>query len=312
MSQNAIITNGLSRSFGAVKAVDQMSFTVDRGSIFGFLGPNGSGKTTTIRLMLGLLEPTDGEVKVLGLDPIRDGQQVREQCGALLEHTGLYERLSAEENLDFYGRVWHMAKNERQQRIKELLENMDLYDRRDEIVKGWSRGMKQKLAVARAMMHRPQLIFLDEPTAGLDPVASVAFRESLVDLAEKNGVTVFLTTHNLSEAEKLCHRVAVIRKGRLVSVGTPDELRRQRGGTSIEVLGSGFTQPVLDQLQQHPSIKDLSLKGEKLLIHLNGTEDTTFLVPLLVSQNIQIDEIHKGKASLEDAFIDLMEDENVN
>lgn len=312
MSSYAIETHGLSRYFDSVKAVDQVSFDVDRGSIFGFLGPNGSGKTTTIRLLLGLLDPTAGTVKVLGYDPIQDGQKVRENCGALLEHTGLYERLSAEENLDFYGRVWHLSKEERKSRIKELLSNMGLYDRRTEIVKGWSRGMKQKLAVARAMMHRPKLIFLDEPTAGLDPVASVAFREDLLTLAEKNGVTVFLTTHNLAEAEKLCHRVGVLRQGQLISVGTPDELRHQRGGSLVEVLGSGFTQTVLESLKNHPSVKDLSVKGQKLLIHLNGTQDTAFLVPLLVSHEVQIDEVRKGKASLEDVFIDLMEEEHVN
>ncbi len=312
MLHNAIETNGLSRSFGSLKAVNQITFTVEKGSIFGFLGPNGSGKTTTIRLLLGLLEPTSGSARVLGYDPIADGQQIREHCGALLEHTGLYERLTAEDNLDFYGRVWRMPTADRKARIKELLDHIDLYDRRDEIVKGWSRGMKQKLAAARAMMHRPQLIFLDEPTAGLDPVASVAFRDDLMNLVEKNGVTVFLTTHNLAEAEKLCHRVGVVREGQLLSVGTPDELRHKQGSSQVEVIGSGFTETVIQQLRQHAHVRDVTVKGNHLTVLLNGDSDSAFLVPLLVSQQVQIDEVRKGKASLEDVFMTMMEEENVN
>jgi ABC-2 type transport system ATP-binding protein len=263
-------------------------------------------------LLLGLLEPTSGSARVLGFDPIQDGQQIRENCGALLEHTGLYERLTAYDNLDFYGRVWKMPAEDRKARIKELLAHINLYDRRDEIVKGWSRGMKQKLAAARAMMHRPQLIFLDEPTAGLDPVASVAFRDDLLNLVEKNGVTVFLTTHNLTEAEKLCHRVGVIREGQLLSVGSPDELRHKQGSSQIEVIGSGFTETVLQQLQQHPQVRGVSVKGNHLTIQLNGDSDSAFLVPFLVTQDVQIDEVRKGKASLEDVFMTLMEEENVN
>lgn len=312
MLHNAIETNGLSRTFGSLKAVNQITFSVDKGSIFGFLGPNGSGKTTTIRLLLGLLEPTSGSASVLGYDPIRDGQQIRENCGALLEHTGLYERLTAYDNLDFYGRVWRMPAADRKARIKELLEHIHLYDRRDEIVKGWSRGMKQKLAAARAMMHRPQLIFLDEPTAGLDPVASVAFRDDLLNLVEKNGVTVFLTTHNLAEAEKLCHRVGVIREGQLLSVGSPDELRHKQGNSQVEVIGSGFTETALQQLQLHPQVRGVTVKGNHLTVQLNGDSDSAFLVPFLVTQDVQIDEVRKGKASLEDVFMTLMEEENVN
>ena len=172
--------------------------------------------------------------------------------------------------------------------------------------------MKQKLAAARAMMHRPQLIFLDEPTAGLDPVASVAFRDDLLNLVEKNGVTVFLTTHNLAEAEKLCHRVGVIREGQLLSVGSPDELRHKQGSSQVEVIGSGFTENVLQQLQQHPQVRGVTVKGNHLTIQLNGDSDSAFLVPFLVTQDVQIDEVRKGKASLEDVFMTLMEEENVN
>src|SRR5690349_5023414 len=199
----AIRTQYLTRDFGAVRAVNHLDLEVPSGTVFGFLGPNGSGKTTTIRLLLGLLAPTDGRAEVLGLDTRSDPAKIRERCGALLEYSGLYERLSAEDNLEFYGRAWRMPAGERKARIRELLSAIGLYERRKEIVLEWSRGMKQKLAIARAMLHRPALIFLDEPTAGLDPLAAVALREDLAALAGREGVTIFLTTHNLAEAEKL-------------------------------------------------------------------------------------------------------------
>ena len=176
---NAIQTNQLSRSFGTLKAVDRLTLDVPRGTVFGFLGPNGSGKTTTIRLLLGLLDADIGQAQVLGFDIHKQADEVRARSGALLEHHGLYERLSAADNLDYYGRIWHMTKMEREARIRELLEPLGLYERCNEPIGRWSRGMKQKLAVARTLMHHPELVFLDEPTAGLDPVASAALREDL-------------------------------------------------------------------------------------------------------------------------------------
>jgi ABC-2 type transport system ATP-binding protein len=205
MTTSAVRTISLSRQFGAVRALDNVTLEIPRGIIFGFLGPNGSGKTTTIRLLLGLLEPTMGRAEVLGYDTRTNAAAIRQRSGALLEHCGLYERLSAADNLELYGRFWHLAPSERRARAKELFTHLDLsWDRRDEIVAGWSRGMKQKLAIARALLHRPELVFLDEPTAGLDPIAAVALRDHLSRLSASEGVTVFLTTHNLAEAERLC------------------------------------------------------------------------------------------------------------
>jgi ABC-2 type transport system ATP-binding protein len=160
----AIHTRDLTRDFGALRAVDELSLDVPTGVIFGFLGPNGSGKTTTIRLLLGLLEPTAGVADVLGHDTRTDAGAIRERCGALLEHPGLYERMTAQDNLDFYARVWRLSSVERQARVRELLTGLDLWERRREIVGAWSRGMKQKLAVARTLLHRPALVFLAEPT----------------------------------------------------------------------------------------------------------------------------------------------------
>jgi len=309
MNEAIIYTKSLSRSFGEIHAVDDLSIEVPHGTVFGFLGPNGAGKTTTIRLLLGLLEPTGGSAQVLGNDTRTHADRIRERCGALLEHTGLYERLSAEDNLDFYGRVWHIPAADRQARIHELLDGVGLWERRQETVANWSRGMKQKLAVARVLFHRPELVFLDEPTSGLDPVSAAAFREDLQNLAQQHGVTVFLTTHNLTEAEKLCQQVAVIRKGRLVTVGSPDELRLRQGGPHLEVVGRGFTESVILALRQRPEVMGVSQNDRHLDIHLKDESDTSGLVQLLVLNGVQIDEVRKGKASLEEVFLTLMEEE---
>lgn len=309
MVECAIRTEGLTRDFSAVRAVDQVSLEVPRGMIFGFLGPNGAGKTTTIRLLLGLLEPTQGRAEVLGYDTRTHADEIRARTGALLEHTGLYERLSAEDNLEFYGRIWRMPGAARQARIQELLTHLGLWERRQETVGTWSRGMKQKLAIARALFHRPPLIFLDEPTAGLDPIAAAALREDFAALAQREGVTVFLTTHNLAEAEKLCQQVGVIRKGRLLTVGSPDALRASQGKPRLEIVGRGFAAPVLDALRARPEVVRLEPQVDRLLIELNGATDTAPLVSLVVAAGGQVEEVRRANASLEEVFLTLMEEE---
>ncbi len=305
---NVIHTDNLQKYFDAVRAVDGISIDVPKGIIFGFLGPNGAGKTTTIRLLLGLLEPTSGRAEVLGLDTRTQADEIRRRSGALLEHTGLYERLSAEDNLDFFGRVWHIPAAQRAQRIQELLTTFGLWERRKDVVANWSRGMRQKLGVARTLMHRPELVFLDEPTAGLDPLASAALREDLSELAQRQGVTVFLTTHNLAEAEKLCQLVAVIREGKLLMIGSPDELRLRRGGHRLEVVGRGFNESVLSMLRQRPEVAGLEAQDHHIVIDLKGDPDTSELVRSLVEAGVQVDEVRKGAASLEEVFIESMED----
>jgi len=308
MTVQAIKTNNLQCWFGEVHAVDGITFDVEAGTIFGFLGPNGAGKTTTIRLLLGLLEPSGGSAQVLGFDTRTQADQIRLNCGALLEQTGLYERLSAEENLNLFGQIWHIPAEKRAQRIRALLEKMGLYERRKEIVGTWSRGMKQKLAVARTLIHEPKLVFLDEPTDGLDALAASGLREDLVDLARQHGVTVFLTTHNLAEAEKICDRVAVIDKGKLLTIGSPDELRLQKSSHSIIVVGRGFTEALLQELRAMPEIEGVELKDRHLVVHFKPETDSGKLVQLLASKGVMIDEVRKGKASLEDAFLALLEE----
>ena len=309
MNQSIIRTMNLTRDFDKITAVDHLSLEIPSGIVFGFLGPNGSGKTTTIRLLLGLLEPTQGSASVLGFDTRSEAAQIREQTGALLEHTGLYERLTAEDNLNFYGRVYHLPAAQRQARIHELLENMGLWERRKEVVGNWSRGMKQKLAVARALMHRPRLIFLDEPTAGLDPVASAALREDLSRLANDSQVTIFLTTHNLTEAEKLCQQVAVIRAGKLLAVGKPEELRGRNDRPQVEIYGRGFTTHLQDQVRLNPQVKALRQQNDHIVLEMAEKADVSLVISLLVVGGAQVEEVRKNRATLEDIFLELVEDE---
>ncbi len=304
----ALRTDGLTRDFKTVRAVDGLTIEVPSGIVFGFLGPNGSGKTTTIRLLLGLIEPTAGRAEVLGRDVARDGAAVRTDSGALLEHPGLYERMTAEQNLDFYGQVWRLPAAERRARVRQLLGPLGLWDRRREIVGTWSRGMKQKLAVARTLLHRPRLVFLDEPTAGLDPVASAALRDDLARLAASEGVTVFLTTHHLAEAERLCGLVAVIRQGRLLAVGHPDTLRA-RSSSRVEVAGRNLDDGVLAALRGHADVRAASMVNGRIAVDLAEGADVAALVSLIVSRGGLVEEVRRDKASLEDVFLTLMEEE---
>jgi len=309
MKEVVIRTDALTRDFQKTRAVDALSIEVARGTVFGFLGPNGSGKTTTIRMLLGLLEPTSGKADVLGFNVSTESERIRLRSGALLEHPGIYERLSAEDNLEFYGRIWRLPASERRARIKQLLGSFGLWDRRKEIAGTWSRGMKQKLAVARTMLHRPALIFLDEPTAGLDPIAANGLRDQLMTLVHREEVTVFLTTHNLTEAERLCSRVAVIRKGRLLAHGHPDELRTRTGSQKAEIVGRGFNDQIVATLCSRPEIRSAAIQNGRLLIELQDHSSVSPLIPVLLAAGVEIEEIRKGKVTLEDVFLTLVEED---
>ena len=313
MNNPAISTYNLTRDFATVRAVDGLTLEVPSGIVFGFLGPNGAGKTTTIRLLLGLLELSGGEIEVLGYNIRTQADKIREKTGALLEHTGLYERLNALDNLEYYGRIWRLPPSIRHDRIKELLTHFDIWDRRKEKVSSWSHGMKQKLAVARALLNSPRMIFLDEPTAGLDPVAAANLRGDIAKLVSHDGTTVFLTTHNLNEAEKICNRVAVINKGKLVTVGHPDELRANSSKSSVHIIGSGFTERVLSILRLRPEIIKIQPLNGQVYLDLKENVKMSPLLSIMISEGVEIDEVRREKASLEEAFLKLMEEnENTN
>jgi ABC-2 type transport system ATP-binding protein len=305
-SEYAIITDGLSRTFGSIQAVSNLALSVPVGQIFGFLGTNGAGKTTTIHLLLGLLEPTAGEAHVLGYDIRTHADRIREESGVLLEHHGLYEQLSAFDNLDFYGRIWGMSRAERAARINELLEILDLRDRARDRVVTWSRGMKQKLAIARAIFHHPRLVFLDEPTDGLDPVAAAALRQDLVTLVTQEGTTIFLTTHNLAEAEQICDTVAIIRSGILLAQGSPSTLR-ERAGMQIVIRGKGFSPAILAGLSIRSDIKLITGASDEIVFVPRGTVDTSQIVTSLINSGAQVAQVNQIVPSFEETFLHIIE-----
>ena len=310
MAEYAISIENVSMNFGNVKALDNLSLDVPSGIIFGFLGPNGAGKTTTIRILMGLLEANTGTARILGFDTRTQSDQVRANTGALLEHTGIYEQMTAEDNLEFYGRAFRIPASIRKSRSHELLTHLGLWDRRKDRAGNWSRGMKQKLALARTLLHQPKLVLLDEPTSGLDVHAAVAVREDLANLAAREQTTIFLTTHNMVDAEKLCHQVAVIREGNLIAVGTPDELRAQAGKPRVEVTGSGFNDQTLNSLKAYPQVYNIYSQDQKLLIELHKETSIPSLVNILVGAGAQVDEVRHCKASLEEVFLTLTGEQN--
>jgi ABC-2 type transport system ATP-binding protein len=309
MSDTVIRTTKLGRDFKTVTALEGLDLEVPAGIVFGFLGPNGAGKTTTIRLLLGLLEPTRGRAEVLGKDVATQGAAVRALSGALLEQSGLYERLSAADNLEYYGRIWRLSEADRRARVRELLAHFGLWERRAEQSGLWSRGMKQKLAVARTLLHRPRLVFLDEPTAGLDPVAAASLRDDLAALAAREGTTIFLTTHNLDEAERLCRRVAIIRSGRLLAEGPVEELKRGPAGPATDVRGRGFGPDLIEHVGALPGVARIEAADGLLTVRWKEAADTSSLLRAILEAGAEVDEIAARKATFEDAFLRLVKDE---
>jgi ABC-2 type transport system ATP-binding protein len=228
----AIDVKDLTRDYNGLRAVNSISFSVEPGEIFGFLGPNGAGKTTTIKMLTGQLRPTSGRAWVMGCDVLRERQQLKPHIGVVFEYQNVYERLTGRENLIFTARLYGVKKS----RVDEVMEQVGLADRAQDRVKKYSNGMKQRLLVARALLHEPQVLFLDEPTRGLDPGMARGIRSFVKDLA-RQGVTVFLTTHYMEEADQLSERVAIIDEGHIVAIGTPQQLKSEFGegvGTSLE------------------------------------------------------------------------------
>lgn len=307
ISKVAITADRLSRRFGDIVAVNGLSLEIRAGEIFGFLGHNGAGKTTTVRLLNGILAPSEGRARVLGLDPTTDGPKLRRQTGVLTETPSLDERLTGRQNLEIYAELYDVPQDLVAQRVDSLLERAELADRAAEKVAGYSKGMKQRLALARAQLHEPQLLFLDEPTGGLDPVAARRVHELITHLSHEEGRTILLCTHNLAEAQKLCHRVAVLEHGRLVALGTPSELAQQLGRSrrlEIEVdradletarallKGSFGVEPELDN---------------GTLLRVTGIEHAKIpeLVASLVAAGVRLYQITPQEPSLEDVYFRL-------
>jgi ABC-2 type transport system ATP-binding protein len=273
----AIEVEGLSRTFNHLHAVDNISFTVEAGEVFGFLGHNGAGKTTTIRMLSGQLRPSAGRARVAGCDVISEQQRLKPLVGVVSDNQNLYERMSARENLSFAAQLYGTDNR----RVDEALEQVGLLDRAKDNVRHYSSGMKQRLVIARALLHRPRIIFLDEPTRGLDPVVGREIRRLVVELATL-GVTVFLTTHYMEEADELCERVAFLSEGRIVALDTPDNLKVAHGQKSLKVT---------------------LVNGQSETIALDD-EDAGKQLEKLVNAG-QIRTLHSAEATLEEVFIQI-------
>jgi ABC-2 type transport system ATP-binding protein len=309
MSVPVIQTSSLSRRFGEKNAVDELTLEVQAGEIFGVLGHNGAGKTTTVRLLNGVLEPTAGHARVLGLDPQKEGSSVRARTGVLTETPAVDERLTARENLSFYAELYNVPRGEVLSRVDFLLTEFELIERAGEKVGGYSKGMKQRLALARALLHKPDVLFLDEPTAALDPVATRHVHTLVEALARREGCTVLLCTHNLVEAQHLCDRVAVLEHGRLVALGSPSELTRQyvrRLDVDLEVdpVQMDLT---MQTLQQYPQLVIGAPKREKdiLTMTLPGRECIPELLSVLIGQGLRVYRLAPREADLEEVYFAL-------
>jgi len=302
-----IHTDGITRRFGEITAVDDLHLEVEKGEVFGFLGPNGAGKTTTIRMLTALIAPTSGEAMVAGFRVGNEDRLIRQNVGVLTETPGLYKRLSAMDNLVFFAKLYGVANP--QARAEEYLRLFELWDRRDDLAGTLSKGMRQKLAIARAMLHEPQILFLDEPTAALDPEAAKVVRDLIETLRTKER-TIFLSTHNLDEADRLCDRVALF-KTKLIAVGKPQELKERLYGRKT-VVHIPNLRPGLEGSIDLPFIKKIERVDNALVFSLSNPEaENPIIVKRLVELGAEVQYVNELRVSLEDLYLDLMEGNHV-
>lgn len=298
-----IRTENLSKRFGKLLAVDDLSLQVERGEVFGFLGPNGAGKTTTMRMLAALIAPTSGAAWINGKRVGQDNEAVRASVGLLTETPGLYPRLNAEENLAFFARL-HGVQDIAGQ-VQKYLSLLGLWERRAEAVGGFSKGMQQKLAIARALLHEPPVLFLDEPTSALDPEAARVVRDFVATL-KGEGRTIFICTHNLDEADRLCDRVAVI-KQRLIRVDAPETLRQGLYGRSVRVRLRERAPGLIPLVRELPFVTEVIETAEGLRVALNEPEShNPELIQALVAAGAAIQFVERESHSLEQVYFDLL------
>ncbi|MFN8501225.1 MAG: ABC transporter ATP-binding protein [Kouleothrix sp.] len=307
-SLNAIETHELTRAFGPRTAVEKLTLSIPAGTVFGFLGPNGAGKTTTVRMLTALIAPTSGEALVLGRQLGRENDAIRRAVGILTETPGLYERLSARQNLVFFARLYGLGNARADAQAERYLRLLGLWDRRDDRVGSFSKGMRQKIAIARALLHEPAVVFLDEPTAGLDPEASRMVREFIKSL-RAGGRTIFLTTHNLPEADELCDLIGVFR-GHLLKLDTPANLRAGLFGSGTRVRLAGDAQRWLDLARAQPAVRAASAQGDTLELRVDAPDEhNPALVLALASAGAPIRYVEPISHSLEDVYLELIQED---
>jgi len=290
----------LKKSYNGIAAVKGVSFTIDRGEVFGFLGPNGAGKTTTISMLCTLLTPTGGRATVNGFDVVKNKLAVRKSIGLVFQDPSLDERLTALENLIFHAMIYGIGKADRDRRIPDVLELVELSGRQNDLVKTFSGGMKRRLEIARGLLHRPKVLFLDEPTLGLDPQTRYHIWEYVQQLIEDEGLTIFLTTHYMDEAEN-CDRIAVIDDGELIAMNTPEELKESIGGEVVLIVAEDNRKASLE-IKDKFNIAVQEVNGELSLKVANGSH---FMPELIKALETTVISISLRKPTLEDVFLDL-------
>ncbi len=303
----------MSRRYGSEVAVDRLSFKVSEGEIFGLIGPNGAGKTTTIRLLACLIPPSGGSATVAGYDIVREQTKVRRCVGILTENPALYERLTPKENLDFFGEAYGLTSTtERNRRIRELLEFFNLWDRRNDKIGGFSKGMKQKLAIARALLHDPSILFLDEPTSGLDPETASGIRKQMMALSHERKRTILLSTHRLEDADKMCNKILIINKGRGLTVGSPEELKAKiNGQPTIQIRLRNLDAKILENLRQLEAVKEITVQNQdRLLLTLRDMDnDIPDVVRNIVQSGGMILSVNNSQLTLEETYLRLIRSE---
>jgi ABC-2 type transport system ATP-binding protein len=304
--KNAIVSSELTRHYGDLLAVDHVSFEVQQGEIFGYLGPNGAGKTTTIKMLTGLQNPTEGTAHIWGYDIHRDLHNVKQIIGMVPEVSNVYEELTAWDNLIFAAKLYNVGRSERRKKAKDLLDKLDLYERRGAKVKTYSRGMKRRLTIAMALIHNPTILFLDEPTAALD-VQSAVFVKDLVRELKDTGITVFLTTHYIEEADQLCDRVAIINKGRIVANDAPEKLKSLVLGVhTVEISFDGGNNGRTSDLEAIPGCDAVVKQGDKFKLY---TQEPTEVLPRLMAyadeRTLKIVSLNTLKPKLEYVFLQM-------
>ena len=303
-----IETENLTRTFGEVTAVEGLTLRVGEGEVFGFLGPNGAGKTTTIRMLACLISKTSGAARIEEYDigSPEDTQKIRKIIGLVPDNVGLYEDLSAYRNLDFYGRLYECTEAQRSERIEHFLKMLGLWDVRDRAVRTFSKGMKQKLAIVRALIHDPQILFLDEPTANLDPEFQKTVRDFILELKQEKR-TIFLNTHNLDEAQRICDRIGILNT-RLVAEGTPEQLMESLEGRKTEVQLQQVT-PAITAAVERLGLNYVVINSSKLVIGVSDPEqENPGIVEAVVAAGGRIQFIAEKHATLEEVYLKLVRD----
>jgi ABC-2 type transport system ATP-binding protein len=303
-----ITVENLTKKFGEVTAVEGLTFQVEDGEVFGFLGPNGAGKTTTIRMLCCLISKTSGEAKIADyqIGKATDSLQIRKMIGLVPDNVGLYDDLSAFENLDFYGKLYECPDGRRRENIERFLKMLGIWEKKDAKAGSFSKGMKQKLALARALVHEPKILFMDEPTANLDPESAKTVRDFILEL-KKQGRTIFLNTHNLDEAQRVCDRIGIL-KTKLLSIGNPEQLRESLTGPKTEIRLAQINEALVSELKKRIPNK-IEVADDKLIIDVTDPDrENPAIITAIASAGGQVREVTQIVPTLEDVYLQIVKE----